>query len=274
MTDENQQVENEAEPAPANEVEQAALEAEQTTDDGQAVEQDQEQEAKPANDDAGAPRSKGAERRIRQLTRKFRDSERENKALHDRLESLEKRIGPEPAPPRPLRDDYDTTEDYEDALFDWRDTTKSVPKQEKSVDTKPELVAEQVEIVEAFETELDGLADDAVDIVMEKAWPCSNPMTEFIMASEKRAELAYHLATNQDIAEKISKMSPMVAARELAKVELNIGSKKKPNADSKTDDLAPPISSGKPAGTSSTDDDKMSTAQWVAQRRKQLDEAH
>ena len=82
----------------------------------------------PADEGAGAPRNKGAERRIRQLTAKWRTAETENEALKQRLDAIEQRLGPD-TPARPQRHDFESDEEYEDALFDWRDAAKPAKQQ-------------------------------------------------------------------------------------------------------------------------------------------------
>lgn len=219
--------------------------------------QNEESEEASAEDTGESRKKKGAERRIRQLTRKYRETERRAEKLERELQEIKERIGPKPEPVRPNRDDYDTDEEYEDALFDWRDAvkTKATPETEE---------AELPPIVKEFESELEELADDAVLAVMDDDWPCTKEMTDYIMASENRAKLAYHLATHTDIAEKITKMSPILAARELAKVEESLGS----SNDNSVTTLPPPATTGKPSAVGLTDQDKMSTAQWVEKRRR------
>lgn len=247
-----------AEPAPANEEKIPA----EPTDDGQEV----KPEETPADDDAGAHSSKkGAQRRIGQLTRKYRQAERENLELKARLDAVEKRIGPVPEPERPNREGFETTEDYEDALFEWRDAKLSHAKQDSQPEPEAgQISAEQAAAIESFESALEEIAPDAILTVMEDDWPCSTAMTEYIMSSEDPANLAYHLATNTDIAEKISKVSPIQVARELAKVEGKL-SETNPGAHEKPP--PPPADTGRATGTGVTDPDKMSTNQWVAERR-------
>lgn len=243
----------------------------------------EEEGSPPAGDNAGAPRSKGAERRIRQLTRKYREAERENQQLRGRLDQIEERLGPVPEPERPRREAFDTTEDYEDALFDWRD------KKLQSADTPPsgerpagqpatqELAPEARQVIDDFEDSLEDVAPDAVDLVMNGDWKCSPGMTQYIMSSENSAQLAYHLASNPDIAEKISKMSPSQAARELVKVDdtLQASSGTDTGAHSTAAGAAPPpLSPSKATGATGSGglSDKMSTDQWVAERRRQMEE--
>jgi len=216
----------------------------------------------PADDDAGAHRSKGVERRIGQLTRRYRQAEREKQALQGRLEALEQRIGPVPEPERPKTDDFETPEEYEDALFEWRDATR-----EHKAEPAPVPVVSDAVI--RIESDLEGMLEshpDAVEVVMEQEWPCNDSTYEFLTNSEKGAELAYYLAKNQTVAARINALSPVLAARELVKVEAEL-SAPKPN-------VTPPPPPGEPVTPSGssvvTDPDKLSPQQWKAWREKQL----
>lgn len=242
--------------------------------DGQAA----GEEGTPADDGAGAPRSKGVERRIGQLTRKYRQSEREKQELAQRLEALEKRIGPEPEPVRPEPADFETQVEYEDALFDWRDAMRTHEASTSDTDSATSATPGEdnpaVQIVSELETELDALDDpEAVMKVMDDDWPCSTQMTEYIAGSEKRAQLAYHLATNPEISARIEKIrSPVLVARELVKIEEGLPESK----TSASSEPAPPPPPGEPVSPSAianvSDPDKLSPAQWRAWREQQIAE--
>ena len=263
--------------------EQAVPEVEET--EAEAVAADENQQAEPeisdeqkaddsAGDNAGASRSKGAERRIRQLTRKYREAERLNKDLLNRLDAIEDRLGPIPEPPRPQRDDFETSESYEDALFDWRDKKRQMaePQQAENTAAQPET-DQEVPFVDEFKQELGQLDDpDAIGIVMDDDWPCTKDMTEFILSSDHRADLAYFLATNPDISGKIAQMSPAQRARELVKVEGELPTKQ--TGATQSEQPPPPMTPSKATGATGTEflSDKMSTDQWVNARRRQLDE--
>ena len=269
MTDQNlQEAEtNEAEAATAQENEENLN---QKADDGQ---QNDEGDSH-AEDNAARPNKVPAGKRIRQLTRKWRDSERENDALRQRLDALEKRLGPTPEPERPNRDDFVSDTEYEDALFDWRDNVKTSKSQDKEVEAEPQQTGQySAQVIADFESELDGISDDAALVVMEDDWPCNQGVTDYIMASDIRANLAYHLATNHDVAEKIANMSPILAARELSKLEDELRSSSNVNNSAQTNvNVPPPLDTNTPSSVSMTDPDKTSTDQWVAQRRREMRE--
>lgn len=251
---------------PAGE-ELAPNEAEENLEQEVQEEKGDEENKAPADDTQAKPGKGRTSRRIRQLKRKAYEAEERAKRVEEQLSQVMERLDKVvPQNTRPTRDDFDTDEEYEDALFDWRDNQK-----QPEAEAQPEVDPTLKETLEAFEAELDELDDDAAYAVMEEDWPCSKDMTDYIMSSEVRANLAYHLATHTDIAEKISKMPPILAMRELAKVEGELSSKSKASGNA-PETPPPPLDPNKPASVPITDAEKMSTDQWVAQRRKQMQE--
>jgi hypothetical protein len=96
---------------------------------------------------------------------------------------------------------------------------------------------------------------------------------EVILSSEDSARLAYEIVKDDEYAERLAAMPPMAAAREVGRLEARIAAeKKKPAAPvSKPVSKAPaPI---KPVAAKSgevkPDPSKMSTDEWLRQRRKE-----
>ena len=239
-------------------------------EEGKAPEGEQPEAAEsPAGDDAGAVQAKAealakrmAQKRIRQLTSKQRAAEEKLAKQQEQIDELLKQNNPEPA--RPSSADFETLEEYEDARDDWKDAVKARKTESESPQQAP--TPEQVkraENADRIEQDLDALGDqypDAVEIVMNDEWSCSDSMYDFIEASDKGAALAYHLATNEDIASKIAGLSPVLAARELVRVEAGLpATTNKPSA-------SPPPPPGTPVSPSAasvvTDPDKLTSAQW------------
>lgn len=241
-------------PSP-EELEQKAETEDQSGEEGQA----------PAEENAARHNKVPAGKRIRQLTRKWRDTERENEALKARLDALEKRV-PVTEPQRPQRDDFDTDEAYEDELFQYWESKK---QNQKPSDPKPQPVDEdRAKMVDDFEDSLERLGEDAWSAVMENDWPTTPDISDYILNSDKSAQLAYHLATNADQAERLTKLTPLQALRQLEKIEAGLEDQPLPKTDDADQSIpAPPLTTTKPTGAVVTDQDKMSTQQWVEARR-------
>lgn len=228
----------------------------------------------PADDDAGAPRNKGVERRIGQLTRKYREEQRKREELAAELEAIKKRLGPIPEPPRPRPDDFESTVEYEDALLEWNDARKQhkqnteAPKAAPPEAPPPDPVAQRLkEGIKALEAQY----PDATELVFNDDWPCNGSTYEFIANSDRGPELAYALASDLDLAEKIDAMSPVLAARELVKLEAGLPAAKPTPGAGPVNAPPPPATPVKPGPTKATvDPDKMTPKQWRAWREAEL----
>ena len=222
---------------------------------------DIEQEPDAADTTAEQGKSR-AKKRIRQLSQRARNAEQRAEALESRLAELEK-IVKQPAK-RPARDDYATDEDWENALVE-HGKTQVRPETPR---TPPQLTAEQQAILTDFESKLDEISEDAADVVLYgDEWSCSPDMTDFIRVSEKGPLIAYHLAQNPRDADRISKLSPIIALRELEKLEAKLEPPKK--SGTRQAPPPPPADTTRPGGSSGVvDPDKMSPEQWLKLRRQ------
>jgi len=256
-----------ADPAPATE---------EQLPTGQVLDGEQGQEAgAPADDDAGAPRNKGVERRIGQLTRKWREEQRAKEELAARLKALEERVGPVPEPPRPHPDDFESTVEYEDALLEWHDARKQrkqgTPAPEPAPTAAPPPLDPAAQKLKEGIKALEARYPDASEVVFEDDWPCNPATYEFIANSERGPELAYALASDYELAEKISAMSPVLAARELIKLEAGLPAVQPTPGAKAVTPPPPPATPVKPGATKATvDPDKMSPQQWRAWREAEL----
>lgn len=217
-------------------------------------------------------RSQNAKQRLR---RKLGESEARNTALADqisqqqeRLDALDSKLDGVVNPPaaRPSRENFETEEDYEDALYDYR-----TPKQ---VETKPvqEQVATQPtqdnvapEVRKNWDSQLDACGDkyeDFEDVLVSIPYQSmSDTMTEVLMESDKGGEIAYFLGNNHAEASRIAGLSASAQVRELDK----LGSKFETTTSSAPD----PISEVKGGGDSGLKDmDKMSPEEYRAERRR------
>jgi hypothetical protein len=238
--------------------------SENQTGDGQEGEEGQP----PADDGAGASRSKGAEKRIKQLTAKWRSEEaarkamaEENRQLAERLDALEQRIG---VNARPQKIDYEDDESYEDALLEWHTSRK--PKAASPPTSAPEPKPEiDPKTLDKFKASLMAIGEDSYDAVMTDDWPCNQTMSELLISSDRGAEVAVLLANDLDLSYKIHDMTPIQAARELAKLEAGLPAKTKPRAA--TTPLPPPGKPVRPGANPVIDQDKLSADEWARRRR-------
>jgi hypothetical protein len=118
--------------------------------------------------------------------------------------------------------------------------------------------------------------DDFEQVVYNKALPITNVMAETIQASEIGPDVAYYLGSNPREAERISRLSPYLQAKEIGKIEVKLADnppvKKSTNAP-------PPIRpvTAKTVGAPARDTTDprsvkdMSTSEWIeAERMRQI----
>ncbi|MEK1931858.1 MAG: hypothetical protein AAAC47_19160 [Pararhizobium sp.] len=87
---------------------------------------------------------------------------------------------------------------------------------------------------------------------------------QLILESEKGAVIQYHLAKNPEALERLTGMSPLAAAKEIARLEDRLSL---PNPKTATK-AAPPINAPKGGAAPTVDLSKMSMADYVAYRKK------
>jgi len=103
---------------------------------------------------------------------------------------------------------------------------------------------------------------DAAMSVAQRADVVSPQLAEMVLESESPVDLAYHLGKNPALARQISQMPPVMAARELGRLEARLTL-----PQPKTQSTAPaPISPVKATGTATRDPARMSANEYRAWR--------
>lgn len=229
----------------------------------EAVESDSsaEEEHKPS-------RNQNAKQRLR---RKLRESEAENERLrsqNDKIATLESKLDSviNPPPARPNRVDFETEEEYEDSLFEWRDASKpqqpqptSEPVQEQSaLGIAPEVQKKWLDDIDAMADKHDDFEDVLVSIPKENM---TEAMTFAIMEAEQAGEIAYFLGQNHKEADRISKLSIASQVREIDK----LGNKFITKPTTTPEPIKPVGGKGSPV----TDVDNMSAEEYHRYRNEQ-----
>lgn len=110
---------------------------------------------------------------------------------------------------------------------------------------------------------------DFEQVVGNPDLPINDAMAEFIAESDVGPDLAYHLGKNPATASRISRMSPIQAARELTKLESELASKPKPKPSNAPEPISPIGNKGKSTTSSlPSDDDDIET--WMAKEAKRM----
>jgi hypothetical protein len=139
-----------------------------------------------------------------------------------------------------------------------------------------ELYRQQTEIASAYherEEDARGKYDDFDQVAYNPQLRITDVMAQTIQSSEIGPELAYHLGTNPKEADRISKLAPLVQAREIGKLEAKLVSA--PPVVKKTSSAPAPFvpvtARGPATPTYDTTDPRsiksMSTSEWIAAER-------
>ena len=187
---------------------------------------------------------------------------------------------------KPVPDSYKSTEEYLEALTDWKAEQKITAKlSERDRAEREARARREAEEASAEYREREEAARDKYDDFEEVAYnpklSISDVMADTIQASEQGAELAYYLGKNPKEAARIAALKPFLQAKELGRLEAKLADA--PAAPAKKPSSAPePIKPVAPKGGSqpvldTTDPkslEKMGTSAWIkADRERRLRQA-
>lgn len=176
-------------------------------------------------------------------------------------------MGPAELPPP---EQFDSVDAYAEAL---------ATRKAEELLAKREADRQKMDLLEAYqdrEEEARSKYEDFEQVAYNPKLPITTVMAETIQASEVGPDLAYYLGTNPREADRISRLSPFLQAKEIGKLEAKISSEP---VLKKTTSAPPPIApiSGRGTGapTYDTTDPRsvknMSTSEWIeAERQRQI----
>lgn len=247
---------------------------------------DEETEAKDSEKDK--PKKKGGfQRRIDKLNAAKADAQREAEywkrvalekqvAGESKKESVESKT-PVTAEGKPNPDHFETHAEYVEALTDWKTEQKLKERDQKL--EKSKLETEQEKILKSYTERVESFKKataDFEDVLAEVDDVITSPtVTQIIVESENGPALAYELAKNREEFERINKLPPLAAARELGRIESKIAAKateeKKPEPKKTTKAPQPITPVGSKGGVveKSIFDESLSQKEYEALRAKQ-----
>jgi len=143
-----------------------------------------------------------------------------------------------------------------------------------------EAERERMALVEAYHEREEAVRekyDDFEKVAYNPSLPITPVMAETIQASDVGPELAYYLGSNPREADRISRLSPYLQAKEIGKIEAKMADNPIPikKTTSAPAPIKPVTARGTSAGTYETTDPRsvtaMSTSEWIeAERRRQI----
>ncbi len=226
------------------------------------------------------PKVNKVQQRINQLTREKHEQRQENAELKARLEKLEQ-VKPEAKVidlVAPDQNDFDTDQDYHAANAKYYAEVSGNAAQARLTAADSESREEvtrsarqkELEVKKAgFEEKLAGIREnfeDFEEVAYGNTQFMDMDLAEQLFDLDKGPEVAYHLGSHLDEAERIFALSPVQRARELTKLEFQVEAL----APKKVSDAPDPISPLGSSETIQTDPDKMNANEWQAWRNKQL----
>lgn len=220
------------------------------------------------------------QQRIDEITRARHEAEREAAYWRQRAEAASGNkdgkapSSPNEAPAKPSVDQFQDYADYVEALTEWKAEQKvrdvlSARDAEKAKEAESKVKQTKAEAWEARQAQTRASLPDYDEVVGLSDLQIAPHVAETLLDSDVGPAVAYHLAKNPDLAERINAMSPLAAAREIGRLESAVA--KPAAAPANTISKAPPPIT--PVGTRATpvqDPDKMTTDDWLKWRQGQL----
>ena len=204
----------------------------------------------------------------KRLAREQRKWEREQQA------KLAERQAAQSVPAElPPADQFESPEAYAEAL--------AVRKAEELI-AQRELQKQRAQMEDAYaerEEEARGKYDDFEQVAYNPQLRVTDVMAETIKASDIGPDLAYWLGSNPKEADRISRLSPLLQAREIGKIEAKLASEPPQKKTTSAPEPIRPVSARavNPGVTDTTDPrsvQTMSASEWIAaERQRQIAKA-
>jgi len=241
----------------AKQEESAASETDK--DDNEGDQDDKKPAASDTGEEATAKKGNGRfQKRIDRLTKRAAEAERKLQEAERKLQDKEGDKGGKAEPEtqsdgEPDPSEFDTYDEYLDALSSWKAEGKTKPEKKKDDKTEadsddgdrsnddPEFSDALDDVQDAF-SDTRSKYDDFDTVVIEaKDLQISREMVIAMSEAEEPGEIAYHLGKNKEEAARIAKLSPIAQAREIGKLEVKLASKPKQPSKKKTTEAPDPI---------------------------------
>ena len=220
----------------------------------------------------------GFQRRIQELVSERNEYRRMLEADRRRLDQLvamvAQRQAPEPEKAAPTLEQSGFDEQkYQAAVVEYAKAQARSEVQELLRQDRAEQQAKvKQESFRSREATFAEQTEDYRDTVYSDLTPISEAMAEVIRDSDVGPELAYYLGKNREVAASIYGLSPVAAARELGRLEAKL-SAPKPAAPSIPKAPPPPPKVDAVEPEVDKDPEKMSDAEWIKWRNKQVSAA-
>ena len=247
-----------------------------------AVEKGQS-EPKLADDEATGTEEKKQnpklEKRFSELTKQRKEAEAKIKELESQLAAKESFRAPNQEPEsnrKPTPDDFKDAFEYAEALADWS-AEQALARREKEVKQK-EVEAKRETVIKTWQQKLETtIAElpDYEDMVASSTVTVNDTVRDAILESDVGPRILYELASDDEMAEKLSTMTTASALKLIGKLEAKFekteepvkAEKKSVAAKSKAPEPIRPLRSTSGVADVGMDGNDMSYQQWKAARQ-------
>jgi hypothetical protein len=266
----------------------AAETVEETPDSEPAVEAQAESE--PAAEEEAEVTDKPKqnpklEKRFSELTKRAKQAEAEKQALEARLQELESKVAPAPQQieqdilgEKPQASQFQDAFEYAEALAEWS-AEKALVERDKQEQQRM-IEKERQEVIKSWTSKLEKAKAELPDfdeMVASSQVQVRDEVRDAILESDVGPQILYQLASDDDLAQRISTMPVNKALKELGKLEVQFERKEAP-AEVKSEPVArskapapiKPLTAGKGTQDVLIDGDGAfhgTYAQWKAARQ-------
>ena len=248
-------------------------------------EANEQSEPKAEEEAKGTEKSKDKlEKRFSKISRQRDEANTRAEQLESRLRELEAKANPQTiaqtanADDKPQASQFNDAFEYAEALAEW--SAEKALKDRDVADQQRRVEEERNKVVQTWNKKVSKIQEDIPDfnkVVSKSSVVVSDAVRDAIIESDVGPQILYHLASDNDLAESISKMPAIKALKEIGRLEARFEAKEeKPKKEAKTvsTSKAPapinPLKGGKSAGADVLVDTNGefygSYAQWKAAR--------
>ena len=264
----------------------AAEAVEETPDSEPAVEAQAESE--PAAEEEAEVTDKPKqnpklEKRFSELTKRAKQAEADKQALEARLQELESKVAPaplqaDPVGEKPQASQFNDAFEYAEALAEWS-AERALVERDKQ-EQQRQVEAQRQEVIKSWTSKLEKAKADLPDfdeMVASSQVQVRDEVRDAILESDVGPQILYQLASDDDLAQRISSLPVNKALKELGKLEVQFERKEasaevksEPVARSKAPAPIKPLTAGKGTQDVLIDGDGAfhgTYAQWKAARQ-------
>jgi len=225
------------------------------------------------------------EKRFSELTKRAKQAEAEKQALEARLQELEAKVAPAPQQieqdilgEKPQASQFQDAFEYAEALAEWS-AEKALVERDKQEQQRM-IEKERQEVIKSWTSKLEKAKAELPDfdeMVASSQVQVRDEVRDAILESDVGPQILYQLASDDDLAQRISTMPVHKALKELGKLEVQFERKEAP-AEVKSEPVArskapapiKPLTAGKGTQDVLIDGDGAfhgTYAQWKAARQ-------